>query len=103
MQKKVNHGHSSSNSLGKDTIASRTSMLDASRVHKLAIFGNPPAFAEKLHVGRPNIGSRAHLLARINDMLDRNWLTNNGPFVQEFEKKISERLGVRHCVAMCNG
>ncbi len=81
-------------------------MLDASlklQVQKLAIFGNPPAFTEKLHVGRPNIGSRANLLARINDMLDRNWLTNNGPYVQEFEKKIAERVGVRHCVAMCNG
>ena len=79
-------------------------MLDASlKLQKLAIFGNSPAFTEQLHVGRPNIGSRAHLLARINDMLDRNWLTNNGPYVQEFEKKIAERLGVRHCVAMCNG
>jgi dTDP-4-amino-4,6-dideoxygalactose transaminase len=69
----------------------------------LAIFGKPPAFAEKLHVGRPNIGNRDRLLARINDMLDRNWLTNNGPYVQQFEKQIAEFLGVRHCVAMCNG
>src|SRR4051812_43433274 len=35
-------------------------------------------------------------------MLDRRWLTNDGPFVQEFEKKICEFIGVRHCVAMCN-
>ena len=69
----------------------------------LAIFGRSPAFADKLHVGRPNIGNREHLLARINDMLDRDWLTNNGPYVQEFENKIAEFLGVRHCVAMCNG
>jgi dTDP-4-amino-4,6-dideoxygalactose transaminase len=68
----------------------------------LAIFGAPPAFSEKVHVGRPNIGSREQLLARINDMLDRNWLTNNGPYVREFEKRIAEFAGVRHCVAMCN-
>jgi dTDP-4-amino-4,6-dideoxygalactose transaminase len=68
----------------------------------LAIFGNPPAFAEKVHVGRPNVGNREHLLNRINDMLDRNWFTNNGPYVQEFEKRIAEFTGVRHCVAMCN-
>jgi dTDP-4-amino-4,6-dideoxygalactose transaminase len=68
----------------------------------LAIFGNPPAFAEKVHVGRPNVGNRDHLLNRINDMLDRNWFTNNGPYVQEFEKRIAEFTGVRHCVAMCN-
>jgi dTDP-4-amino-4,6-dideoxygalactose transaminase len=36
-------------------------------------------------------------------MLDRNWLTNDGPYVEEFEKQIAEFVGVRHCVAMCNG
>ena len=35
-------------------------------------------------------------------MLERRWLTNNGPFAQEFEQKLSEFLGVRHCIAMCN-
>jgi dTDP-4-amino-4,6-dideoxygalactose transaminase len=69
----------------------------------LAIFGRPPAFADKLHVGRPNVGNRDRLVARINDMLDRNWLTNDGPYVQQFERQIAEFLGVRHCVAMCNG
>src|SRR5215472_16011281 len=68
----------------------------------LALFGGTPAFAEKLHVGRPNIGDRDRLLARFNDMLDRRWLTNDGPFVQEFERRICEYVGVRHCVAMCN-
>lgn len=69
----------------------------------LALFGAPPAFTEKVHVGRPNIGNREALVRRINDMLDRNWLTNDGPYVQEFEKRIAEFVGVRHCVAMCNG
>src|SRR5690349_4944149 len=68
----------------------------------LAIFGAPPVFEEPLHVGRPNIGDRERLLARINDMLDRRWLTNNGPFVQELEEKIAAFLGVKHCIAMCN-
>ncbi|MGH9563652.1 MAG: aminotransferase class I/II-fold pyridoxal phosphate-dependent enzyme, partial [Terracidiphilus sp.] len=69
----------------------------------LAIFGAAPAFPETLHVGRPNIGNRENLLARINEMLDRNWLTNDGPFVRQFEKNIAEFVGVRHCVAMCSG
>jgi dTDP-4-amino-4,6-dideoxygalactose transaminase len=68
----------------------------------LAIFGRPPAFAEALHVGRPNVGDRRRLLARINDLLDRNWLTNDGPYVREFEGRLAELVGVRHCVAMCN-
>jgi len=69
----------------------------------LALFGGPPLFAEAVHVGRPNIGNRTRLMARINDLLDRRWLSNNGPFVQELERKIAEYLGVRHCIAMCNG
>lgn len=71
-------------------------------IEQLAILTGAPAFAAPLHVGRPNIGDRAALLARINDLLDRRWLSNNGPFVQEFERRIVDFLGVRHCIAMCN-
>lgn len=35
-------------------------------VQKLAYYGGKPTFTEKLFVGRPNIGSRQRLLARIN-------------------------------------
>ncbi|WP_306581780.1 aminotransferase class I/II-fold pyridoxal phosphate-dependent enzyme [Dokdonella sp.] len=69
----------------------------------LAINGAPPAFARPLHVGRPNIGDRNAFLARIGEALDSQWLTNNGPMVQELEARIAQRLGVRHCVAMGNG
>src|SRR5437763_16980773 len=69
---------------------------------ELAILGGAPAFSEKLHVGRPNIGHRARFLERINEMLDRRWFSNNGEFVQQFERRIEEYLGVKHCIAMCN-
>jgi dTDP-4-amino-4,6-dideoxygalactose transaminase len=69
----------------------------------LAVFGGEPAFPEKLHVGRPNIGNRRRLLERIDGVLSRRWLTNNGPLVQELEQRISEFIGVKHCVATCNG
>lgn len=69
---------------------------------QLAIATGVPAFAELLHVGRPNIGDRDRLLARLQDMLDRRWLTNDGPFVREFEAEVARRAGVKHCVAMCN-
>lgn len=71
-------------------------------LRELAIFGGVPTFDTKLHVGRPNIGDRRRLLKRINEVLDRKWLTNAGPFVQEFEQRISEMLGIKHCIAMCN-
>lgn len=69
----------------------------------LAIFGAQPAFSVPLHVGYPNIGNRAALLERINDILDRRWLTNMGPYSQEFERRVEDMLGVKHCIAMCNG
>lgn len=68
----------------------------------LSIFGGIPAFSANLHIGRPNIGDRQRLLTRINDMLDRKWLSNNGQYVQEFEQKICEKLGVKHAIVMCN-
>ena len=69
----------------------------------LAALGRAPAFAEKLHVGRPNLGDREKLLRRITQILESKWLTNGGPFVQEFEKRVADLAGVRHCIAMCNG
>jgi dTDP-4-amino-4,6-dideoxygalactose transaminase len=69
----------------------------------LAIFGGEPAFENELHVGRPNIGDREKLLDRINDLLSRRWLTNNGPYVEEFEQRLVNLLGVKHCIPICNG
>jgi dTDP-4-amino-4,6-dideoxygalactose transaminase len=57
---------------------------------------------ENLYVGRPNIGDRQVLLTRINEMLDRRWLSNDGPLVREFEQRISKLLGVNNAIAMCN-
>jgi dTDP-4-amino-4,6-dideoxygalactose transaminase len=73
-----------------------------SNLDDLAIFGNAPAFNTPLHVGRPNIGDREKLFTRINDILDHRWLTNHGPYVNEFEERIANFLGVKHCIAMCN-
>ncbi len=69
----------------------------------LAVNGAPPMFAEPLHVGRPNIGNHKRFLQRASDILDSGWLSNNGPIAQEFEQRIASFLGVKHCVAMCNG
>ena len=73
------------------------------RARQLAIAGGEPAFHEAIHVGRPNIGNRQRLRERIDDLLDRRWLTNNGLYVQEFERRIADRIGVAHAVAVSNG
>jgi dTDP-4-amino-4,6-dideoxygalactose transaminase len=72
-------------------------------LNDLAIFGGHPAFEAQLHVGRPNIGNRDRLFGRINDLLDRRWLTNQGPMVRELEARISEWIGAKHCIVTCNG
>lgn len=78
--------------------------MKAIRSHAdLAINGAPPAFSEPLHVGRPNIGDQDAFHRLAGEMFGRGWLTNNGPLVQELEQRIAQNLGVRHCVAMCNG
>ncbi|MBI4358485.1 MAG: aminotransferase class I/II-fold pyridoxal phosphate-dependent enzyme [Candidatus Omnitrophica bacterium] len=78
--------------------------LDRAKSHlDLAFLGGKPAFENVLHVGCPNIGDRDRLLNRINDILDRRWLTNDGCYVKEFEERIKKLVGVKHCVAVCNG
>lgn len=70
---------------------------------EFAVLGARPLFSEQRHVGRPNIGNRQDLMRRIDGILDRQWFTNNGPLVEEFEQTVAEIVGVRHCVATCNG
>lgn len=57
---------------------------------------------DRLYVGRPNIGDRQRFLERVNEMFDRRWLSNDGPFLKEFEQRISELIGVKHTIAVCN-
>ncbi len=73
------------------------SELQPNRIESLAPFDEP------IHVGRPNIGDRKDFIQRVEQILDRRWLSNNGPVLQEFETRIAEYLGVKHCIAMCNG
>jgi dTDP-4-amino-4,6-dideoxygalactose transaminase len=73
------------------------------RFQDLAIVGKPPLFAETLHVGRPNVPDRARVLARVGEVLDRRWLTNDGPCVRELEERLSAYLGVGNCVLMSSG
>jgi dTDP-4-amino-4,6-dideoxygalactose transaminase len=67
-----------------------------------ALFGSAPAFAQPLHVGRPNLGDRKYFMERVEGILDSRWLTNNGVCVQELESQLASYLGVRHCLTVCN-
>ena len=60
-------------------------------------------FKHPLHVGAPNIGDKSLFYKYTETMFDRRWLTNHGELVLQFEKELQNYLGVRHCIAMCNG
>ncbi len=67
-----------------------------------AVLGGMPAFTDALCVGRPNMPNRHAFMSRMEKMLDSGRLTNLGPMVQEFEQRVAEVAGTRHCVATCN-
>jgi dTDP-4-amino-4,6-dideoxygalactose transaminase len=73
------------------------------KLSDLALLGAPPAFEQILHVGRPNVGDTEAILGRFREILERRWLTNDGPCVQELEREIARYVGVKHCIAVSNG
>ena len=77
--------------------------MEKHNIFDLAIFGGPKAFDAPLYVGVPNDIDQVKFFSRVKEALDQKQLTNNGPFVREFEQKISEFLGVGHCIAVSSG
>jgi len=67
-------------------------------IDELAIFGGRPSFEQQIEVGFPNTGERRRFLARVNSSLDSGRLTDQGPFLEEFEKRVAAFHGVRHCI-----
>jgi len=59
-------------------------------------------FEKPLYVGAPNIGDRQKFHQYVDEIFDRRWLTNRGQCVREFEARLCEYLGVKHCITMCN-
>ncbi len=52
-----------------------------------------------IHVGRPNVGDVEALIERVRGICERRWLSNDGPLVQEFERRVADIAGVKHCIA----
>jgi len=67
-----------------------------------AVCGGTPCFSHPRYVGTPTIPDRAVLHARLDEMLDARRLTNDGPFVKELEKRLSDLNGGVEVVTVCN-
>lgn len=78
-------------------------MKDIIDYEDLAIAGALPAFDSPLHVGRPNIAPREQFDSYVDKIYESRWLTNNGPLVRELESEIALKIGVKNCIAVCNG
>jgi dTDP-4-amino-4,6-dideoxygalactose transaminase len=76
--------------------------IDRGGRRRLAICGGAPRFETPRHVGAPAIPDRAAFHSRLDQMLDARRLTNNGPFVKEFEAKLSQLNGDVEVVTVCN-
>jgi dTDP-4-amino-4,6-dideoxygalactose transaminase len=59
-------------------------------------------FDEPIQLCRPYIPDRDEFLKAVNEILDRQWLTNEGPCVVELEKRIAELHDVAYCSIVCN-
>lgn len=61
-----------------------------------------PKDKNTLHVGSPNFGDRDVFNKYVDEIFERRWFTNSGVVEQEFEQRLCEYLGVKHCIPVCN-
>lgn len=54
-------------------------------------------------VTKPYLPSREKLNRYIDGIYERNWLTNNGPLVQELTQRLEDFLGVKNLLLVANG
>jgi dTDP-4-amino-4,6-dideoxygalactose transaminase len=64
-----------------------------------AILGGDPTFPSPLPFAQPTIEEPERVLTSIDASLRSGWLTD-GPRGEELEDRISEALGVEHCIAV---
>lgn len=56
-----------------------------------------------INVTKPNLPPLEEYVEIIKGIWDRNWLTNNGPLVNELELRLKEYLDVKHLLYLNNG
>jgi perosamine synthetase len=60
-----------------------------------------PGAARRIPLSAVTIGARER--AYVNAALDAGWISGTGPFVREFERRLAERIGRAHVVAVATG
>src|SRR5690606_11045734 len=52
---------------------------------------------------KPNLPDPRKYQAYIDQIFQRNWLTNNGPLVNDLELRIKKHQGLKHLIYVSNG
>lgn len=68
-----------------------------------AILGGDPVFPSPVYVVKPLLPDLSAVHARLSVAFETARLANDSQFAREFEELVRRRLGVRNCVALCNG
>ena len=63
--------------------------------------GAPPRARERIYLSSPDVGSREEEL--VGEAIRSGWIAPLGPMVDEFERRMAERCGRRHAVALSSG
>jgi dTDP-4-amino-4,6-dideoxygalactose transaminase len=58
---------------------------------------------KKINVTKPYLPNKKSFYKYIDQIYESSFLTNNGPFVQELERKLEKYLGVKNIVLTANG
>src|SRR5690348_11729253 len=69
----------------------------------LAIFGAAPMFEQPIAKGQRFFPSWTQYESMFRDIFERQYYTNHGPLAQELERRLAERLQVRHAMCVTNG
>jgi len=56
-----------------------------------------------INVTKPNLPPMEEYIEILKGIWDRNWLTNNGPLVNELELKLKDYLDLKHMLYLSNG
>lgn len=57
----------------------------------------------KYPIVKPFLPKNHDYTAHVNAIFERNWLTNNGPCLQQLEQQLAEYLNVEHLLLVANG
>jgi dTDP-4-amino-4,6-dideoxyglucose len=71
-------------------------------IDSLAVFGGPPLFERSRPIGQLTAPDVEEFLGSLRAVFELRRLTNDGPLVQQLERRLAAFHDTRHCVALAN-